>query len=287
MLAKGMQILLHPTDILTAIRHEHNLLILLHPLGLHQLPQSPSRFLVVGLNEPETLRRGYFALIVPPKSDKAFARDHFEPSLLVRRPNVTAIDAHRDRTIGCRLSFPVLFRALEPIKLALLTQLPLDAFCRQLQVVSDGLRIHQITHRQHFLQQIRRSCKRDQGCPLRLQIEHFWAGLPVEPGPHWTERPGTLRLAATSVPSRIGHLNSAEYRANRGAAGVLGRVPPAAVWTSTSLLQLYARLLGDYKILHACQQRFALGQIHAKRFHRQFLPLDRQDLPALFLAVGV
>jgi hypothetical protein len=29
------------------------------------------------------------------------------------------------------------------------------------------------------------------------------------------------------------------------------------------------------------------GQIHAKRFHRQFLPLDRQDLPALFLAVIV
>src|SRR6202035_3435299 len=100
MLAKGMQILLHPTDILTAIRHEHHLLILLHPLRLHQLPQSPSRFLVVGLNEPETLRRGYFALIVPPKSDHAFARDHFKPSLLVRRPNVTAIDAHRDRTIG-------------------------------------------------------------------------------------------------------------------------------------------------------------------------------------------
>jgi hypothetical protein len=25
----------------------------LHPLRLHQLPQSPSRFLVVGLNEPE------------------------------------------------------------------------------------------------------------------------------------------------------------------------------------------------------------------------------------------
>ena len=99
MLAKGMQILLHPTDILTAIRHEYHLLILLHPLRLHQLPQSSSRSLVVGLNEPETLRRRYFALIVPPKSDDAFARDHFEPSLLVRRPNVTAVDTNRDRTI--------------------------------------------------------------------------------------------------------------------------------------------------------------------------------------------
>jgi hypothetical protein len=82
-------------------------------------------------------------------------------------------------------------------------------------------------------------------------------------------------------------LNSAEYRANRSAPGVLGRVPPAAVWTSTSLLQLFACLLGDYKILHACQQRFALGQIHAKRFHHQFPPLDRQDLPAPFVPGGV
>src|SRR5258708_5038411 len=61
----------------------------------------------------------------------------------------------------------------------------------------------------------------------------------------------------------------------------------AAVWTRTSLLQIFAYLLRDYKILHACQQRFALGQIHAKRFHRQFPPLDRQDLPALFVAAGV
>src|ERR1700730_3607001 len=48
------------------------------------------------------------------------------------------------------LSFPLLFRALELIELALLAQLLLDAFCRQLQVVSDALRIHQITDRQHF-----------------------------------------------------------------------------------------------------------------------------------------
>src|SRR6266853_5265280 len=91
MLAKRMQILLHPADILTAIRHEHHLLILLHPLGLHQLPQSPSRFLVVGLNEPETLRRRYFALIVPPKSDDAFARDHFEPSPLSAIQKTSAV----------------------------------------------------------------------------------------------------------------------------------------------------------------------------------------------------
>src|SRR6202035_2356889 len=96
---KGCRYSCNRRYILTAIRHEHHLPILLHPLGLHQLPQSPSRFLVVGLNEPETVRRGYFALIVSPKSDDAFARDPFEPSLLMRRANVTAVDTHRDRPI--------------------------------------------------------------------------------------------------------------------------------------------------------------------------------------------
>src|SRR5260370_6909750 len=114
MLAKGMQILLHPTDILTPIRHEHHLLILLHPLRLHQLPQSPSRFLVVGLNEPETLRRGYFALIVPPKTNAAFACDHFEPSLLMRRATVTTVDTHHTRAICSSLSLPPPFHAPHP-----------------------------------------------------------------------------------------------------------------------------------------------------------------------------
>jgi hypothetical protein len=62
-------------------------------------------------------------------------------------------------------------------------------------------------------------------------------------------------------------------------------VRPAAVRTSPSSLQIFTCLSRDYKILHACQQRFALGQIHAKRFHRQLPPLDRQDLPALLAAV--
>jgi hypothetical protein len=61
-------------------------------------------------------------------------------------------------------------------------------------------------------------------------------------------------------PSRIGHLNAAEYRANRGAAGVLARVPPGAASTSTSFLQLFACLLGDYKILHA----FGEGSLQRK-----------------------
>src|SRR5271157_4823497 len=98
MLAKGMQILLHPTDILTAIRHEHHLLILLHPLRLHQLPQSSSRFLVVGLNEPETLRRGYFALIVPPKSDVTKVSVLLTPSGRRRRILLNSANERRRRS---------------------------------------------------------------------------------------------------------------------------------------------------------------------------------------------
>jgi hypothetical protein len=93
-----MKILLHPADIFAAISHEHHLLVFLHPLGLHQLPEPLARLFVVALHVPEALRRRYFLLILPPECDDAFTRDHLEPSLLVRRPNITAIDANRDRT---------------------------------------------------------------------------------------------------------------------------------------------------------------------------------------------
>ncbi len=56
------------------------------------------RLFVVALHVPEALRRRYFLLILPPECDDAFTPDHLEPSLLARRPNITAIDANRDRT---------------------------------------------------------------------------------------------------------------------------------------------------------------------------------------------
>src|SRR6266481_1280043 len=80
------------------------------------------------------------------------------------------------------------------------------------------------------------------------------------------------------------------WQAHRFHRGLGTSTRPNTVLTGVlpeSLLQIFAYLLRDYKILHACQQRFALGQIHAKRFHSQFPPLDRQDLPALFVAGGV
>jgi hypothetical protein len=49
---------------------------------------------------------------------------------------------------------------------------------------------------------------------------------------------------------------------------------------------IFAYLLRDYKMLHACQERFALRQTYAQRCHCQLLPLNRQHVPAVLAAVG-
>jgi hypothetical protein len=54
-LAARMKVLLKPSNSLAAVGHENHLLVLLHALGFHQLPQPSARFVVVGLNEPEAL----------------------------------------------------------------------------------------------------------------------------------------------------------------------------------------------------------------------------------------
>jgi hypothetical protein len=98
-LAEKMLVLLHPAYILAAIGQEHHLLVLLHALRLQQLPEPPARLLVVGLNEPETLRRRHLARIAPPESYHTLAGDYLKPSLLVRRANVAAVEPHRHRAI--------------------------------------------------------------------------------------------------------------------------------------------------------------------------------------------
>src|SRR6266481_3396383 len=98
MLAERMKNSCTRRTFFAAISHEHHLLLFLHPLGLHQLPEPLVQLFVVALHVPEALRRRYFLLILPPECDDALTRDHLEPSLLARRPNITAIDANRDRT---------------------------------------------------------------------------------------------------------------------------------------------------------------------------------------------
>src|ERR1035437_6950718 len=59
MLAERMKILLYSANIFATVGHEHHLLIFLHSLRFHQLPETPAWFLVIGLHKAKTLRRGY------------------------------------------------------------------------------------------------------------------------------------------------------------------------------------------------------------------------------------
>src|ERR1017187_1299821 len=73
MLAEWMKVLLHASDVLAPIGHEYHLLILLHSLRLHQLPEPPAWLLVIGLHKAKTLRRGHFGGILTPEGKDALA----------------------------------------------------------------------------------------------------------------------------------------------------------------------------------------------------------------------
>src|SRR4051794_26618101 len=79
---------------------------------------------------------------------------------------------------------------------------------------ANGLLIRCLTDRQYFFEQIPASRERDQRCPLRLYVQHFRAGLPVQPCPHGTERFGSICLTGAAVPARIWHFDATEYSAD-------------------------------------------------------------------------
>ena len=108
-----MKVLLKPSNGLAAVGHENHLLVLFHALRFHQLPQPAARFVVVGLNEPETLGLRCLVLGLAPKCHDALAGDHFEPPFFVSCSDVAAIDSHRYRAVGQSLLFPVLLRTIE------------------------------------------------------------------------------------------------------------------------------------------------------------------------------
>src|ERR1035437_7697778 len=132
MLAERMKVLLHASDVFAAVGHEYHLLIFLHSLRFHQLPQPPARLLVIGLHEAKTLRRGYLVRILAPEGNDALAGDYFKTPLFMRRSNVAAIDANRDRTVRKRLLPPPVFRAFVLIELPLSAQFLLDPLRRRL-----------------------------------------------------------------------------------------------------------------------------------------------------------
>src|ERR1017187_1355460 len=286
MLAERVKILLYSANIFASVGHEYHLLIFLHSLRFHQLPETPAWFLVVGLHKAKTLRRGYLSCILAPKCNDTPAGDHFKTSLFMRCSNVAAIDARRDRAVRQRLLLPVVFRAFILIQLPLIAQFLLDPFRRRLHVVADTLLIHGVGYRQYIHQQISHFCEGDQRCPLALQIEHFYAGSPLKPCSRRPECLRALSLAGASVPPWIRNIYPAEESLHTRASRALRRMPATAMETSPPLLQILANLLCDHIVLYAFKQRFALSQVHAEGLHRQLLALNPQHLPALFAAVG-
>src|SRR5664280_2475132 len=150
MLAERMKVLLHASDVFAAVGHEYHLLIFLHSLRFHQLPQPPARLLVIGLHEAKALRRGHLGCILAPEGNDALASDYFKTPLFMRRSNVAAIDANRDRTVRQRLLLPIVFRAFLLIELPLSAQFLLDPFRRCLQVDADTFMIGGAPNRQYF-----------------------------------------------------------------------------------------------------------------------------------------
>jgi hypothetical protein len=56
------------------------LLVLLHPLGLQDLPHTPPGLRIVGLHEPEALGRGGVGRLGAPERDHTLAADDLEPA---------------------------------------------------------------------------------------------------------------------------------------------------------------------------------------------------------------
>jgi hypothetical protein len=114
-----MKVLLHASDVFASVGHEYHLLIFLHSLRFHQLPETPAWFLIIGLHKAKTLRRGYLGCILASEGNHTLAGDYFKTPLFMRRSNLAAIDTNRDRTVRQRLLFPIVFRAFVLIKLPL------------------------------------------------------------------------------------------------------------------------------------------------------------------------
>ena len=151
-LAERMKVLLHASDVFAPVGHEYHLLVFLHPLRFHQLPQPPARLLVIGLHEAKALRRGHLGCILAPEGNDALASDYFKTPLFMRRSNVAAIDANRDRTVRQRLLLPIVFRAFVLIELPLSAQFQFDPLRCRLEVDADTFMIGGAPNRQYFRQ---------------------------------------------------------------------------------------------------------------------------------------
>jgi hypothetical protein len=131
--AVGMQILLHSSHIFAAVRHEYHLLVLLHPLRLHQLPEAPPRLLVVGLHKTEAFRRWHRVCFRSPERHHTPTSDHLKTALFVGCPNISAVNSNRHGAIR-QGWLGLCVRSCELTELAFLAQFALDALGYGLQM---------------------------------------------------------------------------------------------------------------------------------------------------------
>ncbi len=94
MFAVGVKILPYLSDVFAPVGQEHNLLVLLHPLRLHQLPETPAWLRVVGLHEAEAFGWRNRILFSAAKRHDTPASDYLETAFLVGSPHVAAIQSH-------------------------------------------------------------------------------------------------------------------------------------------------------------------------------------------------
>src|SRR5215475_14034275 len=95
----GMEIRLEIPHRIPAIREKQYGLILLHPLRLQQLPQSASRFGVIGLYKAKSFCRRNILCFVTPKGHDALPGNDFEEPRFPPSTDKPAINADRHRSI--------------------------------------------------------------------------------------------------------------------------------------------------------------------------------------------
>jgi hypothetical protein len=150
-LAGGMKILLKPSYAVSAIGEKGYLLVLLHSLRLQQFPQTATRFLIVSLNKSEAFGRGRFVVFLAAERHDTLAGNHLEPPFFVSRSNEATVNSNGHRTIGQRLLFPILIRALEQTN-RFFAQSLLNSVRNGVEMTAHGFLIQGVGDGQHVFQ---------------------------------------------------------------------------------------------------------------------------------------
>jgi hypothetical protein len=146
-----MKILLKLSHGVATVGEKDHLLVLLHSLRLQQFPQTATRFLIVSLNKSEAFGRGRFVVFLAAERHDTLAGNHLEPPFFVSRSNEATVNSNGHRTIGQRLLFPILIRALEQTN-RFFAQSLLDSVRNGVEMTAHGFLIQGVGDGQHVFQ---------------------------------------------------------------------------------------------------------------------------------------